>query len=180
MKTIKLTCPSCEAKLSVDSGHDKIFCPYCGTEFLIDDNASQLRRIEAVKLDSRKKNFEQKKEENKEKDKRETKGVIEGFLIMTILPVIVLLFYYGIFSIFFVEMPEDSSYYEGKNYEVVIVELKDLGFRNIETRAVDDLVIGLFNQDGDVKEISIGGKTNFEEGDTFRKSANVVIWYHTY
>ena len=67
MKTIKLTCPSCEAKLKVDDGHDKIFCPYCGTEFLID-----------------------------------------------------------------------------------------------------------------VKEISIGDKTNFEKGDTFRKSANVVIWYHTY
>ena len=59
MNLIKLKCENCGAKLEVNEDLDEIVCNYCGSKILIDDDASELRRIEDVKLDARKKNYEQ-------------------------------------------------------------------------------------------------------------------------
>jgi len=59
MKLIELVCKKCGAKLEMDSSRDSIFCPYCGTKNFIDDEASELRRVEDVKLEARQKNHEQ-------------------------------------------------------------------------------------------------------------------------
>ena len=66
MKTIKLKCSNCGAKLEVNKDLDKINCNYCGEEILIDDAASELRRVEEVKLYARKKHHEETLREKKE------------------------------------------------------------------------------------------------------------------
>ena len=66
MKTIKLKCSNCGAKLEVNKDLDKINCNYCGEEILIDDEASELRRVEEVKLEARKKHHEETLREKKE------------------------------------------------------------------------------------------------------------------
>ncbi len=71
MKIIELKCKKCGAKLEMDSSRDSIFCTYCGTENFIDDEASKIRRIEDVKLESRKKNHEQDLKEQQEKEELE-------------------------------------------------------------------------------------------------------------
>lgn len=66
MKTIKLKCDNCGGELEVNSEQDKIFCQYCGAKIFISDDASELRRVEDVKLQARKKNHEQTIKEKKE------------------------------------------------------------------------------------------------------------------
>ena len=68
MKTIKLKCDNCGGELEVNTEQDKIFCQYCGAKVLIDDDASELRRVEDAKLQARKKNHEQTIKEKKELD----------------------------------------------------------------------------------------------------------------
>ena len=58
MNLIKLKCENCGAQLEVNSDLDKINCNFCGAEILISDEATELRRVESVKLESRKKNHE--------------------------------------------------------------------------------------------------------------------------
>ena len=45
MKLINLTCPHCQANLqaNLDSGQRRAKCPYCDSEFIIDDEASHVR-----------------------------------------------------------------------------------------------------------------------------------------
>lgn len=73
MKIIKLKCENCGATLEVNSELDKIQCSFCGAENLIDDDASELRRIEEVKLQVRKQNHEQELKERQEKLEQELK-----------------------------------------------------------------------------------------------------------
>ncbi len=42
MKLIKLTCPSCGAKLEIDGARQKAFCQYCGTELLVDQERHRI------------------------------------------------------------------------------------------------------------------------------------------
>ena len=68
MKMVKLKCDNCGGELEVNSEQDKIFCQYCGAKVLINDDAAELRRVEDVKLQARKKNHEQSIKEKKELD----------------------------------------------------------------------------------------------------------------
>ena len=43
MKLISLTCPSCGAKLQVDSERKKAYCTYCGSHLLIDDEVKKVQ-----------------------------------------------------------------------------------------------------------------------------------------
>ncbi len=63
MKLIKIKCEHCGATMKVNSDLDEIECKYCGDKIIIDDKATELRRVENVKLESRKSNHEQKLKE---------------------------------------------------------------------------------------------------------------------
>ena len=67
MKLIKLKCDNCGATLKVNQELNNITCTYCGNEIMIDDEATNLDRIENVKLKIRKKTHEQNIIEQKEK-----------------------------------------------------------------------------------------------------------------
>ena len=60
MKIVKMKCENCGAKLEVNKELDKISCNFCGSENLIDDEATELKRVEEVKLEARKQNHEQR------------------------------------------------------------------------------------------------------------------------
>jgi len=66
MKMVKLKCENCGASLEVNKDLDKIICNHCGNEILINDAATELRRVEEVKLEARKQNHEQTIKEKKE------------------------------------------------------------------------------------------------------------------
>jgi hypothetical protein len=77
-------------------------------------------------------------------------------------------------------MPESSSDFEGANYQDVMTKLQVVGFTSIETTAVPDLVVGWLHKDGDVKEVSVNGATDFGADDEFPTGARIVIRFHTF
>ena len=79
-----------------------------------------------------------------------------------------------------IKVPEAASYYKGKNYKDVNTELELLGFTNITTEVLADLVTGWLTKDGDVERVSINGKTDFYAGRYHPKDAKIVITYHTF
>jgi DNA-directed RNA polymerase subunit RPC12/RpoP len=52
MKTkIDLTCPKCEANLSVNADRDFLFCEYCGAKILLnDENTYTIRKVDEAEI----------------------------------------------------------------------------------------------------------------------------------
>ena len=69
--------------------------------------------------------------------------------------------------------------YREVNYKSMILLFKGAGFTNVTAVPLRDL--NLLNQlkNGKVEAVTINGNSEFEEGDVFLKSANVVITYHS-
>jgi hypothetical protein len=68
----------------------------------------------------------------------------------------------------------------GKDNKTVISELEKIGFANIKTVALDDLVTGWLIKDGEVEKVEINGKTEFSANTSFPKDAEIIITYHTF
>ena len=186
MKLVEVKCPNCNSHVKILSNSKTVVCDYCKTEFLVDDGVVRTEIHKTITDEAKIKELEVKNEmharnmENKERErKNETKtllisiGCIVGLLLLSLIVSTV-------YSKIYVTMPESHRYYEGKNYKIVKSELEDLGFKNIEVRTIDDLVLGLFSKEEDVESVSIGGVKNFESNDDFKKSDKVVITYHIY
>lgn len=71
------------------------------------------------------------------------------------------------------------SYYREKHYETIRGLYKNAGFVNISTIPLHDLKLLEFKKNGLVKEITINGEDDFDEGDVFKKTDPVVIMYHS-
>lgn len=74
-------------------------------------------------------------------------------------------------------MPQSASSYKYQNYVDVQTELSKAGFTNISFEILYDIVIG-WTEEGEVDSISVGGNTEFEQGDIFKKDVSIVITYH--
>lgn len=68
----------------------------------------------------------------------------------------------------------------GENYQTVISELQKIGFTNVETKVLDDLITGWLTKDGEIEGVEIDGDTQFKSSDTFSKDSKIVITYHTF
>lgn len=68
--------------------------------------------------------------------------------------------------------------FHGKEYESVISVLKGLGFTNIQEKPIYD-VKKWDAKEGLVEEVVIDGNTKYSFGDSFLKSADVIVSYHT-
>ena len=79
-----------------------------------------------------------------------------------------------------INAPVESSEVSSSNYQDMVSQFKGAGFANVSTREIDDLILGWLTEDGQVEEVSIGGKTSFSTSDTFAADAPVVVSYHTF
>ena len=79
-----------------------------------------------------------------------------------------------------VKIPIDVKTFKGDDYEYVIQEFKNMGFKNVQSTAINDLVTGWIIKDGEVEKVSINGDSEFKEGDIFSKDSTVVVTYHTF
>ena len=73
-----------------------------------------------------------------------------------------------------------ASEIEGRNYSEVVKELKAMGFTNITLKRSNDLVLGWFSKEGNIKSISINGVSDFADDDSFSFDDEIVIVVHTY
>ncbi|MDR0513970.1 MAG: hypothetical protein LBG81_02240, partial [Coriobacteriaceae bacterium] len=58
-------------------------------------------------------------------------------------------------------VPGYASSFVDKNFEDVATQFQVAGFNNIELEPLDDLVFGVLHKEGEVKEVSVDGKTDF-------------------
>lgn len=77
-----------------------------------------------------------------------------------------------------VKVSKSASDYVMQNYEVAISEMKEMGFENIETLVLYDIVFGI-TEEGEIEAVEIDGNADFKKGDIYDKSAKVVITYHS-
>lgn len=68
--------------------------------------------------------------------------------------------------------------YIDQNYQLVIEEVKAMGFSNVLAIPKKDLVIGLFKHPGTVSRISIAGNPSFHADETYHQESKVIIEYH--
>lgn len=78
------------------------------------------------------------------------------------------------------EFPFSSNQVHKKNYKELIKLLKDLGFTNIETEEIKDLVTGWLVKDGSIEQVSINNQTLYKAGIVCKYDAEIVIKYHTF
>lgn len=77
-----------------------------------------------------------------------------------------------------VKMPKSSEDYYGENYEAVVAELGEMGYTDISTEVLYDIVFGV-TEDGATETVAIDGNADFRKGEIYPCDAAVVITYHT-
>lgn len=77
------------------------------------------------------------------------------------------------------KVPVSANDCKGKNYQDVVNDISAAGFVNIQAKTIEDLVTGWLTKDGEVEEVTIDGDGSFRAGDTFDKTAAIIVSYHT-
>lgn len=76
-----------------------------------------------------------------------------------------------------VKVLSTESDYKGKNYKDIKSELIELGFTNISTVPIYDIIWGITEEES-VSDVSINGTHDFKRGDIFLNDVEVIITYH--
>lgn len=76
--------------------------------------------------------------------------------------------------------PSGSSAMKGRMYTDVIEIFEEKGFTNIKTEKTDDLVLGWLSKEGEVKEVAVGGDTEYTSDKWMPADTEVIIRYHTF
>ncbi|MCL2298811.1 MAG: hypothetical protein FWC27_01535 [Firmicutes bacterium] len=76
--------------------------------------------------------------------------------------------------------PAAAGDYKGKNYADVIKDLADVGFVDIQTEVIDDLITGWLKKDGAVETVAIAGNAAFPKGTAFSRNAAIKVTFHTF
>lgn len=79
-----------------------------------------------------------------------------------------------------IETPMSAKDCKNKNYKEIKEEFEKSGFTNIETKGLEDMIVGILSSENEVKTIEIDGDSKFSKGDSFAKDAKIVISYHSY
>jgi len=194
VETVQLRCKSCNGTMTLSSDRKVLSCPYCeSTELIVESDSVAKQRIKSdaykevqFSKDKTKKDIVIAKQEHEiRKEKTNFKRTITWIIIG-----VALFIAFEAFCMFMagyfdnhdgeIKVSASSNELKGENYENVIERLEDMGFYNIETEALGDLVVGWFDKENAVKEITIDGDSKFSEGDWFDQDADIKITYHSF
>lgn len=64
--------------------------------------------------------------------------------------------------------------------ENLVKELRELGYTEIYTEKITDLVTGWIHKDGSIEYALVNGKVKYKQGDIFDYDVKIVIAYHTF
>lgn len=67
--------------------------------------------------------------------------------------------------------------FRDRNYMEVVRDLTELGFTNIKTVPVYDIIWGITETES-TKQVTIDGRTDYKRGNVFKKNAEIIISYH--
>lgn len=69
---------------------------------------------------------------------------------------------------------------KGRHYETVVAQLQEKGFVNIKTVAKGNLVTGLINKDGVVRDVTIDGSSEFDIESKYVSSIEIIVSYNSF
>ncbi|MFC7685777.1 DUF4839 domain-containing protein [Ureibacillus sp. GCM10028918] len=76
--------------------------------------------------------------------------------------------------------PSGSSIQEGRDYQEVVNEFEEKGFKNIKTEKLEDLITGWLTKDGEVESVSVDGDKDYSPDEWYSNDVEVIITYHTH
>ena len=76
--------------------------------------------------------------------------------------------------------PSGSSIQKGRDYQEVVNDFKEKGFKNIKTEKLEDLITGWMTKDGEVESVSVDGDKEYSPDVWYSNDVEVVITYHTF
>lgn len=79
-----------------------------------------------------------------------------------------------------IKMEKAASKFVGNEYSGVVAGLRERGFTNIELQRTDDLKLGVFKKEGEIRSIRIDGDSSFGKDTVFNYFAKVVIVVNTF
>lgn len=191
MKTINLTCPSCNAEMEVNEEKLLLYCPYCGKKLQMDFPGADdvLKEKEKTKRakerTARIKAQYEYEERNRQRENEESKKLQRKILITLVIV--------AVFSAIAFEMSIKFHYARGevrtpisstseslKEMDCEDVELmfENEGFNNVWLVNKQDLIIGILKKEGKVESVSINGEIDFYKGKWYPSDAYVKITYH--
>ncbi|HRR75461.1 MAG TPA: hypothetical protein P5191_01420 [Ruminococcus sp.] len=174
MGNTTVRCGNCGGILELKDG--LLYCSYCGAKLKIyesDDVKIANKKYDTyrnVELERAKYKFKGIKSRNKAKvninrdnnqheldmelvkNSHELKEMIMLVGFIMLLGLLVLIADSKMFHKGQIKIPKSASSYKGDNYEEVEESMKALGFTDIETIKVKDVVVGIVYQKGDVKK----------------------------
>lgn len=189
MKYTKLCCPSCGAGISIDiKGQKVLYCPYCGSQFLIDDADVTISKNVTIKRTYINEAALEKEKRRERENSREHKEFIY-FITICFLFVLIC---FGSLELMdlnekknrqealdagMIQVGQSASELEGQKYQSVMQILEIAGFTNIDIVDLDDA--GWFTNKADtVAKITIGGDSSFSASTYFDPTTKIIISYH--
>lgn len=184
-----MQCANCESDLSVDIENNQIFCPFCGSRLVFDDETikkiSEVKEQAIIEQERTKQLVMQFK--HKEKLEREKRSDIATLIMACALLLLFLVFsiihfgkpYYHSYK-GDLQIPISSSDLKNSSYEELELLFKENGFKKVETVPEEDLILGWTAKEGDVKSVSINGNTIFSRNEWVAPNAIVIIKYHSF
>ncbi|MGX7235605.1 hypothetical protein [Enterococcus italicus] len=160
----------------------EVKCMYCGATYIIDAKHSkigaeleaELERLRAV----------EKQEATKAKWEFKTQLIpmvfLFAFFVFCMGSLVIMGIADSLSNVNKISITANESDFVGENYKIVEKKLDDMGFKNIKAEKVKDLTLGILKSKGDVKEVTINGEDDFEEGDYFKEDAKIKIYYHDF
>jgi hypothetical protein len=79
-----------------------------------------------------------------------------------------------------IRMPSSSSNYAKMDFAEVETELRAAGFTNVQSVPLEDLITGILNKEGEVKEVSVDGRTTFSTDTKHFPNVEIVVYYHSF
>lgn len=73
-----------------------------------------------------------------------------------------------------------SSSLRKRNYKEICSMLSSLGFTEIQTLPIKDLVTGWVTKNGSVENVVIDGRMYFKKNMVFKYDVNITVYYHTF
>ena len=193
MKLEKICCPTCGAGIDLQlSGQTHVFCPYCGSHFAIDDgnrtitrNSNNIYEFHDTYTDEAAVERERRKDRENERDHR----VLVLMLLIAGACIFIPMIWLFVdeheaarrkkeaIASGMIEVGQSSREMEGKDYKIVVEQLRSAGFSDISTVELDDS--GWFTKKkGTVDSVTISGDSSFDSDDCFYPTAKIVVSYH--
>lgn len=76
-----------------------------------------------------------------------------------------------------IKVPSDINIFKNKNYNNIKLQLKEMGFTQIKEKEIHDIIIGIFNKEGNVKDILIDNH-QIEPNKEYFFDKEITIIYH--